>query len=833
MYADVLLPLALPGALTYRLPDEWAARVGVGCRVVVPLGKRKFYTGLVVRLHDEAPMDGVEVKEATEVEDETPVVLSEQLWLWSWISRYYLCTEGEVMKAAMPSGLKIESETIVSCNADYADDEALDATARRLLDLLARTGDTSIETLHKQLQLARPLPVVRRLLDRGALLVRETLHRSFKPRTETHVRLAEAYRSEAALNELFIRLKKWPKQEQLLLAYLDLSKAAAAFVLHNDTLPAEVSKKGLLNRAGAGESVFKSLLAKGVLETYAYEVGRLQTSAAAALVGTRPLNDEQRRAYEAVRAHFSAPPTTEGAASRTVLLYGVTSSGKTEVYTQLIQDELAAGRQVLYLVPEIALTTQLTTRLGRVFGDRMGIYHSKFPDNERVEVWQRQLGDRAFPLILGVRSSVFLPFRRLGLIIVDEEHEASYKQQDPAPRYHARDVALMLARHCGAHVVLGTATPSLETYRNALAGRYGLVEMKARYGAATLPEIVVEDIRELRRKKLMTTPFSPRLTEEIRRALSQREQVILFQNRRGYAPVLECRTCGWTPHCACCDVPLTYHHRLGRLVCHYCGGTYDLPTQCPNCGDTELRDRGYGTEKIEAAVKACFPEARTARMDLDTTRARSAYEKIIRDFENGATDILIGTQMVTKGLDFDRVRVVGILNADQSLNVPDFRAYERAFQMLSQVAGRAGRRARRGVVVLQTRQPELPIVRQIVEHRYEEMYAAQMVERDHFRYPPLYRIIYIYLKHRDERTVEAAATALGTLLRPHFGNDLLGPDRPAIGRIQLLYIRKIVVKLHPDLPVAGVRRTLLSARDALVATAGYKAVNVYFDVDPL
>ena len=501
------------------------------------------------------------------------------------------------------------------------------------------------------------------------------------------------------------------------------------------------------------------------------------------------------------------------------------------MYIQLIREVLAQGKQVLYLVPEIALTTQLTNRLGRVFGSKMGIYHSKFSDAERVELWQRQLSDKPYPLILGVRSSVFLPFQNLGLIIVDEEHETSYKQQDPAPRYQARDTAIVMATQLGAKVLLGTATPAIETYHNALTGKYGLVKMLHRFGDVQMPEIVVADVKELQRKKLMKTPFSPELTNEVHTALAQGEQAILFQNRRGYSPVLMCKACGWTPRCTRCDVTLTYHQRLNKLVCHYCGAQYNVPKLCPNCEEPNLRDMGYGTEKIESAAESIFAEAKAERMDLDTTRTRSAYERIINRFSQGRTNLLIGTQMVTKGLDFDRVRVVGILNADQILNMPDFRAYERAYQMLSQVAGRAGRRGKRGKVILQTRQVDNPIIGQIVRNDYEAMYQSQLEERQLFHFPPFYRLITIYLKHRNDDVVDHAAQHLAALLRPYFKDDLLGPDRPVVSRVQLLYIRKIMVKIAPQFTPSSVRQTLFSARDIVQHFDVYKSVNIYFDVD--
>lgn len=826
IYADVLLPLAVPGVFTYLLPETLGNQVAVGFRVVVPLGKRKHYTGIVVRVHYNPPQEGVAVKTLLDVVDDHPLVLPRQLDFWRWMCHYYLCMPGEVMKAALPSGLKLESETTVTLNDDFVAGEPLDDREEQLLEILSSSSARKIDDLVKQLGGTSLLRSVRHLVEIGAVKVEEQLGRAFRPRTEAHVRLAEAYRTEAAVQGLLDQLHRTPKQAEIVLAYLDLSGFAAALSLDNFTLLREVSKKTLLQRTGGGDSALAALRRKGFLEIYDFEVGRLQSVNADPNLWQRPLSAAQQAAADAILDRFQTKDVC--------LLHGVTSSGKTEIYIDLIRRELAAGRQVLYLVPEIALTTQITSRLGKVFGENLGVYHSKFPDAERVEVWRKQLSDRPFPLLLGVRSSLFLPFRNLGLIIVDEEHETSYKQQDPAPRYHARDAAIVLARQYGAKVLLGTATPSLETYYNAQRlGKYGYVALTSRFGDVLLPEIIVEDVKELRRKKLMKTPFSPRLTEEVHHTLATGGQVILFLNRRGYSLVIECRSCGWNPRCACCDVTLTLHQKMNQLVCHYCGATYAIPRQCPNCEDTELRDIGYGTEKIEAAVETCFPEARIARMDLDTTRSRTAYEKIINDFQRGETNLLIGTQMVTKGLDFDRVKLVGILNADQMLSQPDFRAYERAYQMMSQVAGRAGRRGERGKVILQTRQPDLPVIRQIVESDYEAMFNREWVERDTFHYPPCVRIINLYLKHRDQRVCEAAAFTLAQYLRPHFGDSLLGPDRPAVGRIQLLYIRKLMLKLGPELPPSGVRRTLQAARTALLSCPDYKSVQLYFDVDPM
>ena len=774
-FADILLPLALEESLTYGIPSD--LQLSVGQRVIVQLGKRKRYTGFVERLHDEAPAEGVELKYVEEIVDDAPLLISDQLRFWDWLSHYYICTKGEVLKAALPSGLKLESEMRLKRSLQPVDTSELTPLQLSVYHLLDEEKTITLDDITSKLKRTSIINIVRQMIDNGWVEVHEAMRETFRARTETYVRLPESVVREDRIDELFNSLRKGGKPYALLLAYTDLARSSAALRLRNPNLLTEVSRSQLLQRVVGGEGALRTLIEKGYLESYTIEVGRLKTCVATETLGMRPLNDHQQRALEQIQASFERHDIT--------LLHGVTSSGKTEVYMKLIEDTLTQGKQVLYMLPEIALTTQITTRLGRVFGDKMGVYHSKFPDAERVELWRRQLTNKAFPLILGVRSSLFLPFQNLGLIIVDEEHETSYKQQDPSPRYHARDAALVLAKQLGAKVLLGTATPSLESYYKARQGRYGLVEMRERFGGVQLPEIIVEDVKDLKRKKMMKTPFSPRLKDEISAALERKEQAILFLNRRGFSPVLDCHHCGWSPKCTQCDVSLTYHQREQRLVCHYCGKSYEVPRSCPNCHEADLRDIGYGTEKIQAAIEAVFPNARTARMDLDTTRSRAAYEQIIRKFQAGETDILIGTQMLTKGLDFDRVSVVGIINADQLTNMPDFRAHERAFQMLSQVAGRAGRRGKQGKVVMQTRQVEHPLTQQVVTNDYFGMYAEQMQERQLFRYPPFYRVINIYLKHRDDRTVEAASAYLSNLLRSHFPSDLLGPERPLVARVQL------------------------------------------------
>ena len=579
-----------------------------------------------------------------------------------------------------------------------------------------------------------------------------------------------------------------------------------------------------MQRASASPAVFNGLVEKRVFEVYQREIGRLNRISGQT-VELNVLNEHQQRAYDEIVRSFQE--------KNVCLLHGVTSSGKTEVYIHLIEDALRQGKQVLYLLPEIALTTQITERLKRVFGSRLGIYHSKFPDVERVEIWQKQLTEEGYDIILGVRSSVFLPFRNLGLVIVDEEHENTYKQQDPAPRYHARNAAIVLASMYGAKTLLGTATPSVETWQNATTGKFGWVELKERYKEIQLPEIIPVDIKELHRKKRMTGQFSPLLLQYVREALDNKQQVILFQNRRGFAPMIECRTCGWVPKCKNCDVSLTYHKGINQLTCHYCGYTYQLPRSCPACEGVELMHRGFGTEKIEDDVKLIFPEASVARMDLDTTRTRSAYEKIIADFEQGKTDILIGTQMVSKGLDFDHVSVVGILNADTMLNYPDFRSYERAFQLMAQVAGRAGRNNTRGRVVLQTKSIDHPIIRQVMTNDYEDMVAGQLAERQMFHYPPYYRMVYVYLKNRNETLLDVMAHTMAEKLRALFGNRILGPDKPPVARIQTLFIRKIVVKIEQNAPMSRARELLLRVQREMIEDERFKSLIVYYDVDPM
>lgn len=817
-YVDVIVPLPIAGQYTYSLPEGWDEKVKEGCRVVVPFGRKKYYTAIITKVH-ETPPEEYETKDVAEILDERPVLLARQYAFWKWMADYYLCTLGDVYKAALPSGMKLESETVVVYNPDFEAVEPLTEREQSVMNLLSAETEQCITQLEKSSGIRQILPVIKSLLEKEAVKVKEELKRSYKPRTEARVRLTLGMQDEEKLRGLFDGLARAPKQLAVLMKYIELSGWGTS-----GTDLKEVTRKSLLEASGASSAILNGLIGKGIFELYYQEVGRL-AKGVCNTVSLNPLNPAQQQAYYSVLSLF--------ATKNVCLLHGVTSSGKTEIYIHLIDQVLKSGKQVLYLLPEIALTTQITERLKRVFGNRLGIYHSKFPDAERVEIWQKQLSEQDYDVILGVRSSVFLPFRRLGLVIVDEEHETTYKQQDPAPRYHARSAAIMLASMFGAKTLLGTATPSIETYYNARQGKYGLVELTERYQNIRLPQIELVDIKELARKKRMTAQFSPLLLQKIREALEHKEQVILFQNRRGFAPMIECRTCGWVPRCRNCDVSLTYHKGMNQLTCHYCGYTYQVPKSCPACGGVELVNRGFGTEKIEDDIRIVFPEARVARMDLDTTRTRTAYERIIADFEEGKTDILIGTQMVSKGLDFDRVSVVGILNADSMLNYPDFRSYERAFQLMAQVAGRAGRRNKQGLVVLQTKSPDLPLIHQVMSNDYFRMYSEQLEERELFKYPPFYRLVYVYLKHRKEDVLDQAAELMASFLRKGLGERVLGPDKPPVSRIQTLFIKKIVVKIELDASLAKVRAYLQQVQRFLTEDERFRSLLVYYDVDPM
>lgn len=646
----------------------------------------------------------------------------------------------------------------------------------------------------------------------------------FRPKTEQYVTLSDMFRNEQNLHIALNMLARAGKQQKVLMDFLRLSHWDSLQGDKPEEKIVEVTREELINESHCTWAVVKALTDRQILKVYEKEVGRLNDAGEEHPDNIKPLNEAQLEAYNRITFQFLQ--------KNVVLLHGVTSSGKTEIYMHLIKKALDDKKQVLYLLPEIALTVQIMTRLKHVFGNRLGIYHSKYSDAERVEIWKKQLSGNPYDVILGARSAVFLPFQRLGLVIIDEEHESSFKQQDPAPRYHARSAAIVLAQQYGAKTLLGTATPSMESYYNAQTGKYGLVTLTTRYRDIALPDIEIVDVKDLRRRKMMTGTFAPQLLAAVREALKKGEQVILFQNRRGFAPMIECKICGWVPKCTNCDVSLTLHKNMNQLTCHYCGFTYAVPTQCPNCESKELRGRGYGTEKVEDEMMQLFPEARIARMDLDTTRTRNAYERLIGDFSSGKTNMLIGTQMISKGLDFDKVSVVGILNADSMLNYPDFRSYEQAFMMMAQVSGRAGRKGKQGKVFLQTTNATLPVITQVVHNDYEAFYHDLLEERRAFCYPPFYHLVYVYIKHSKEHVAESAALELGSRLRQSFGSRVLGPDKPAVARVKAMFIRKLVIKLENGIDQKKVREHLRHAQQQLLQDKRYATLQVFYDVDP-
>lgn len=814
-FIDVILPLPLAGSYTYAVTDP-EIPLEEGFRVIVPFGK-KFYTGIVLRVHQQYP-SGIQTKPLLAVLDDKPVVTRQQLRFWQWMATYYLCTTGDVYKAAFPSGLRIESETSVMYNMDFDPETNLTEKESMLLELLETHDEMKIAELQKESGIKNLLPLLRSLIEKGAIIVSEELKEGFQQKTEQYIALAATYRDESSMKELFDTLGRAPRQLSLLMGYISCSG------YFSSAEPKEVSRKELLQKVNGSSSILRTLVNKGVFELYKKEIPRLE-SLEAEEQQALSLNEIQQEALQSIHSAFKE--------KEVVLLHGVTSSGKTEIYIHLMQEYLRKGKQVLYLLPEIALTTQITERLLRVFGSDLAVYHSKFSDNERVEIWNNLLHQKGSRVIVGVRSSLFLPFTNLGLIIVDEEHETSYKQNDPAPRYHARNAAIMLAHQLQAKVLLGTATPSLETYHNVKNGKYGLVELFQRFQEIALPKITAVDMQEQRRKKMARGIFSEPLLDGIKEALARKEQVILFQNRRGFAPMVECPSCSWVPKCDHCDVSLTYHKGINQLVCHYCGAVYPVPRNCPSCDNKTLSYKGYGTEKIEDDIQLLFPEARLGRMDTDTTRSRKSYQKILTDFENGEIDILIGTQMISKGLDFDNVSIVGVVNADQLLNYPDFRAHERAFQLMAQVSGRAGRKNKQGNVIVQTNQANHQIIAQVRNNDYSGMYLAQMEDRKKFNYPPFCRMVNVYIKNKDCELSMVQAEVVAQKLRAVFGARILGPDQPPVGRVQTYYIQKIVIKIEPEASLEKIRLYLGRTIDELRREQGFKSFVVYYDVDPM
>ena len=757
-FADIILPLAIRERFTYIIPDEFSETIKQGKRVLVQFGNKKLYSGIVCRLHNDTP--GIEnLRPVKDVIDTSPVVNDIQLKHWQWISDYYMCSEGEVMKAAMPAAFFPEGETNV--------------------------------------------PVIEK----------------YKPKEEAFIKLATGF-TEKKLNKILDSLSRAPKQYETLSAYLRMTGYASGM----DIKP--VMKSLLLKEAGSSPGIIEALTVKGILKTVSMEVGRLK-DAENVPESLRKLSEAQLITYNSICNAFKEKDIT--------LLHGVTSSGKTEIYIHFIEEQLKKGKQVLYMLPEIALTSQIILRLKKHFGNVTGIYHSRFNDQERVEIWKKVADENhstGYRLILGVRSSIFLPFSNLGLVIIDEEHDGSYKQHDPAPRYHARDSAIILSGLHKAKTLLGSASPSVESYNNVVQGKYGFAELKERYGLIKLPEIILANTREAYRKKLMISHFTPELLQAVDEALGRDEQVILFQNRRGFSPYIECSECGWIPVCIQCAVNLTYHKGINKLVCHYCGFTTDLPSRCGSCNSTGMVTRGFGTEKIEDEIKIVFPSARVARMDQDTTRTKNSFHRIIRAFEEQRIDILIGTQMISKGLDFENLTVVGVLNADNLLNYPDFRAHERSFQLLEQVSGRAGRRQKQGKVIIQTADPANKIIRMVLRHDYLSMFKMQSEERKTFNYPPYCRMIRISLKHKDRSQLNNYAGILGDDLKTLFGKRVLGPEYPLISRIQSWYIKTILIKMEKEIYGAKSRQLILGSIERLEMVKGASSLRIAIDVDP-
>lgn len=814
-YAEVILPLPLDTTFTYSIPEEIGNDVAVGSRVIVPFGAKKYYTAIVVGFPFR-PGGEFEVKEIAELLDPKPIVCHPQLKLWSWIAEYYLCAIGDVYRAALPSGLVIESETTVEYNEDFEEnpENRLADGGRILVALLRSHGKMNLTRIEKALDVPNVSKLVKNLLEVGAVIISERLTERYKPKKIGYVRLC------MDVERAFESVKRSEKQQRLLLALLEMSRMSLV-----TDVPKEVERELLLKRAGETSPTLLSMAKKGIVELYSREVNRFSFNGAR----TNPLpklSYAQNIALDSIHKSWVSHDV--------VLLHGVTSSGKTEIYIHVIDFVLRQGKRAFYLVPEIALTTQLTKRLQDVFGERVLIYHSKFTDNERVDVWKKLLESNDSCVVIGARSAVFLPFGCLGVVIVDEEHESSYKQADPAPRYNGRDVAMVLANMHGAKVLLGSATPSVETRYKAEIGRFGLVELFERYAGANLPDIEVVDVKKARQRGEYIAPFSFSLVKMASEALDAGKQVIFFKNRRGFAPYPICKMCSWTPKCDYCDVTMTYHRSTGMLVCHYCGAVKQLPTICPVCGEPKVEVLGYGTERIEDEVSSVFPGFGILRMDLDTTRNKDGYERIISDFSSHKADILVGTQMVTKGLDFGNVTVVGVLDADRMINFPDFRSAERAFNMISQVAGRAGRRGDiNGKVVIQTSMPEHPVIQYAMKHDYHGFYSHELEERERFLYPPFTRIINITIKHRDSSSVQHVADLFVERLRALFGNRISNPERPVVERIQSWYIRRMMLKVEISASLKKVKAEIRKAYGDLCADARVRAAKITYDVDPV
>ena len=810
-FIDVILPLPLQRLFTYRITEAEAVFLKQGVRVAVPFGKSKIYTGLVAEVHQNAP-EAYEAKAIHQILDQNPIVNELQLKLWNWISSYYMCSLGDVYRAALPSAFLLESETVVLRNNSFIDQTQLTDVEFLIFEALQQQTQLSAIEISGIVNKKNVLPFLKSMLEKGAIVVREEIYEQYKPKLVNYIRLTEKYKGQDALQETLQLVSRAKKQYQALMTY---------FSLEGETRK-PIKVKELQEKAAVSSAVVKGLVDKKVFEVYQIQVDRIHFREAESSL--KELSKHQQKAFEEIKNSFETKAVT--------LLHGVTSSGKTEVYSKLIQEVLDEGKQVLFLLPEIALTTQLINRLKKIFGGKISVYHSKYSMNERVEVWNNVLQSKSkAQIVLGARSSLFLPFDNLGLIIVDEEHEVSYKQFDPSPRYHARDTAILLGHLHGAKTLLGSATPSIESFFNGNNEKYGLVHLKKRYGDVQMPEVQLVDIKDKHRKKRMSGHFSDVLLQQIQEALDAKEQVILFQNRRGFSPVMECETCAVSPQCPNCDVSLTYHKFRKELRCHYCNYRQAVPLSCGACGSEKLTTLGFGTEQIELELKELFPAYNIGRMDLDTTRGKYGYQKIIGAFQAQEIDILVGTQMLSKGLDFGNVSLVGVLNADNLLNFPDFRAHERTFQMLVQVAGRSGRSSKRGKVLIQTFNPYHQILQQVSSNSYEEMYQEQLQDRWQFHYPPYYRVMRITLKHRDLIRVDEASEWLGKSLQNAFRENVLGPTAPAVSRVRNLYIKHIVVKIPPKQSLKGTKDHIEKIKKTFQAIPNFRAIRLGIDVD--
>lgn len=776
-FAELILPLNIQGTFTYRIPEELKAQALPGARVVVQFGKNKIYSALILTLHSTPPAK-YEARYILSVLDARPLISAVQLQFWGWMSRYYVCTLGEVMNAALPSGLKLESETLVIFNQEIpVDPERLTPEEYELAIILREQPPMSISEISRLTNQNNVLPLVKALFAKDLVLIHEELRDPYRPKQHAMVRLTPFYQDHDHLKALFSELEKAPRQLEMLMAYMTLARGAKP-----------VGKKALVGAAHVADTIVGALQKKGIFEIYYTEVSRLQEASTDSLLNT-VLSSAQEKALTETRELLTQKQVT--------LLHGITSSGKTHVYIKLIEQYIALGKQVLYLLPEIALTSQIIDRLKLHFGNAAGIYHSRFNENERVETWNK-VADGSFKVILGARSAIFLPFHELGLVIIDEEHDSSFKQFDPAPRYQARDAAIYLAQLYKAPVLLGSATPSIESYYNASSGRFGLVELSERFGGVTVPQIDTIDLRKARNKGKMQQHFSEELLNEIKLVIGRKEQVILFQNRRGYSPVTSCQTCGYVAKCKNCDVSLTYHKQSHKLSCHYCGYSTAQQYQCPVCASLQMEEKGLGTEKIEEEIQELIPGARIIRMDLDTTRKKNALNQIMKSLDDGEVDILVGTQMVSKGLDFANVSLIGVLNADNIINFPDFRAFERSFQLLSQVSGRAGRRAIQGKVLIQSSFPAHQVLQSVIKHDYFSLYEAELKERRVFHYPPFTRLIRIDLKHKDRANLEMAASVFGNRAKQYFGPMIVGPEDALIPKVRNWYVKTMLMKIDPQ-----------------------------------